>query len=79
MRERYKEPEITDTERKHFKLICIWKDWTVANFADPLKYRPQFIRQILCNDRQSNYAVMKIRDFIKEHLPKMRAYFNKLN
>ena len=64
--ERPIEPEITEQEVKLFKIALLANNKTIKEWADDHNYRPQFIRQILCNDRRSNYARLLIRSYIKD-------------
>ena len=64
--ERPIEPEITEQEVKLFKIALLANNKTIKEWADDQNYRQQFIRQILCNDRRSNYARLLIRSYIKD-------------
>jgi len=65
------EPEITEQERKLFKMILLASDILIQDWAELNNYRPQFIRQVLINDRRSNYARLLIRNYIKDNSHKL--------
>ena len=70
------EPEITLVERKSFKMTLIASELSIVDWARLNDYRPQFIRQVLINDRRSNYARLLIRNFIKDNIHKIHETIN---
>jgi len=71
-----REPEITVTEKKLFRAILVLSDVSIQDWAILNNYRPQFIRQVLINDRTSNYARLLIRNFIADNSYKLTEILN---